>query len=308
MKEKIQILREIFGIPYRSKDEHLFKCPFCKHYKKKLSINLELNVFKCWVCDSKGKNIRSLVRRFGDKALLGKWDILNNTVDMSEASVEDIFSNNQKPVEQRLSLPTEFISLANRNLPMEAHSALRYLGKRRLTMHQIRFFKLGFCWDGEFKNRIVIPSFDQNGYCNYFVARSYVGSKLKYKNPKVSKNMIFNDLLIDWTQPVTLVEGVFDAIRAPNSIPILGSTLNIKSKLFAKLIEKQPRVYIALDYDAEEKSLLLIKNMIEYGLEVYKMDTSKISDIGDSTKVEIEKLQSEALLMDFENIIKISCR
>jgi len=308
MKEKIQILKEVLGRHYRSKSEFLFKCPYCSHHKRKLSVNIDLNVFKCWVCDSKGKNIRTLINRFGNKSLVRQWDVLNNAVDMSNASVTDLFEEKTTPEPQRLKLPEEFISLANKNLPMEAHSALRYLGKRKVSINQIRYYRMGFCHEGEYQNRIIIPSFDEEGYCNYFVGRSYIGNKLKYKNPGASRDLVFNDLLINWQRPVTLVEGVFDAIRAPNSIPILGSTLNVKSKLFAKLIEEQPKVYIALDYDAEEKSLLLIKNMIEYGLEVYKMDTSKISDIGDSTKLEIEKLQSEALLMDFDNIIKISCR
>tara|TARA_R110000824_G_scaffold8737_3_gene39591 strand:- start:57378 stop:58304 length:927 start_codon:yes stop_codon:yes gene_type:complete len=308
MKEKIQILKEIFGHYYKSKSEYLFKCPFCAHHKRKLSINLHLNVFKCWVCDSKGKNIRSLIKRFGSEPLLRQWDVLTGTVDMSNAAITSLFTNESKAETPRLKLPEEFISLANKNLPLEAHSALRYLGKRRINIQQVRYFRMGFCHEGEYRNRIIIPSFNEEGYCNYFVARSYIGSKLKYKNPAATRDLIFNDLLINWERPVILVEGIFDAINAPNSIPILGSTLNTKSELFAKLIDKQPKVYIALDYDVEEKSLLLIKNMIEYGLEVYKMDTSKISDIGDSTKVEIETLQSEALLMDFDNIIKISCR
>ena len=41
--EKLEILEEILGTFYSSNDEILFFCPFCKHHKRKLSINLSKN-------------------------------------------------------------------------------------------------------------------------------------------------------------------------------------------------------------------------------------------------------------------------
>ena len=161
---------------------------------------------------------------------------------------------------------------------------------------------------GEYRKRIIIPSFDDEGFCNYFVGRTYNNNTLKYKNPGVSRNVIFNELLIDWEKPVMLVEGPFDALKARNSICVLGSTLNTQSHLFAKLVEKQPRVYVGFDQDAIRKSLRVIKNMLEYGLEVYKMDTSGIEDLGSLDKSEVEKLRDNATPMNFENFIFSSCR
>jgi DNA primase len=307
MKEKLNILKEILGPYYKSREEYLFECPYCKHYKKKLSINLNLGVYKCWVCDSKGKNLQRLVRRFGPYPLLKKWRQLTNQIDMSE--MDNLFLE-EKIVEenQRLSLPEEFIFLGASRLPHEAQRPLRYLERRGLTLEDIRYYKLGFCSTGEYRNRIIIPSFDEEGYCNYFVGRTYSNDSYKYKNPRVSKNIIFNELLVDWSSPVLLVEGPFDALKARNAICILGSTLNIKSRLFAKLVEKQPPVYVGFDNDALQKSLRVIKNMLEYGLEVYQMDTSNVEDIGSLTPSEVEKLREEATPMSFESLIFSSCR
>ena len=68
-------------------------------------------------------------------------------------------------------------------------------------------------------------------------------------------------------------------------------------------MEKSPQVYIAFDNDALQKSLHVIKNMIEYGLEVYRIDTSNIEDIGSLSSAEVEKLKLGAKLMNFENLV-----
>ena len=307
MKDKLNILKEIFGSYYKSRDEYLFACPYCKHHKRKLSVNLALGVYKCWVCDSKGKSLYRLVKRFGPHTLARKWRELNQQVDMSEAT--DLFHPSPEIEEkQRLSLPPGFIFLGAPDLPHEARRPLRYLMERDITLQDVRFYKLGFCLEGEYRKRIIIPSFDDEGYCNYFVGRTYNGDGLKYKNPRISRNVIFNELLIDWEKPVILVEGPFDALKARNSICILGSTLNTNSRLFAKLVEKQPRVYVGFDDDAMKKSLRVIKNMLEYGLEVYKMDTSGAEDLGSLSKSAVEELRSRAKPMNFENFIFSSCR
>lgn len=307
MREKLNILKEVFGSYYKSRDEYLFACPFCKHHKRKLSINLTLGVYKCWVCDSKGKSLQGLVSRFAAPNQSKKWRQLNNQIDMSDPP--NIFQVEEIPEEkQRLKLPQEFIFLGGFNLPPEARRPLRYLLERKVTVEDIRFYKLGFCSEGEYRNRIIIPSFDAEGYCNYFVGRTYKDDSFKYKNPRVSRNIIFNELLVDWEKPVMLVEGPFDALRARNSICVLGSTLNPKSRLFSKLVEKQPRVYIGFDIDAIQKSLRVIKSMLEYGLEVYQIDTSNVEDIGSLTKAAVEELRENAVPMNFENFIFSSCR
>ena len=72
---------------------------------------------------------------------------------------------------------------------------MNYLQERGLEKEDIVRWKIGYCKEGEYKNRVVIPSFNRDGFCNYFVARSYTGEKPNYKNPAVSKDIVFNDLL-----------------------------------------------------------------------------------------------------------------
>ena len=97
---------------------------------------------------------------------------------------------------------------------------------------------------------IIVPSYGVNGNVTYFVSRTYdKRQKVKYDNPKHDKgSIIFNEGLINWDSVVFLVEGVFDMIRLPNSIPLLGK--DISELLFKKLSKYKPKIIVVLDPDA----------------------------------------------------------
>jgi len=301
MRNKKNILTEVLGSGYNSKDETLYHCPFCKHHKKKLSVNVTKGFFKCWVCDTKGA-ISYLIKRFGTIDDRHDWALLDQEVDFSTM---DLIFNQPEEKLPPVDLPSEYMCLAKKGLPPAANEAISYLWSRGIGQKDILYHKIGFCLTGKYKKRIIIPSFDDEGNCNYFTARSYSGDWLSYKNPPASKNIIFNDLLINWNEPITLVEGPFDSIKMKNSIPILGSTLKETTKLFKKIVEKQTKVYIGLDEDALNKSMKIISLLLEYGLDVYKLDTSDIEDIGSITKTEAEELKQEASQIDLESIFNI---
>lgn len=299
---KQTLLQDIFGEPYKARDELLFYCPFCNHYKKKLSINISKSFFKCWICNSKG-SISYLVKRFGSLENRREWELLNQEIDMS--SIETMFSITEEETKQIIELPKEYFCLARKDQPYSAREPLSYLMSRGISSDDILYYKIGYCNVGKYRKRIIFPSFDEEGSCNYFSARTYGKDWLKYKNPPASKDIIFNDLLIDWDNPITLVEGVFDAIKIKNSIPVLGSTLSENTKLFKKIVAKQPKVYLGLDKDVLNKSLQMIFSLLQYGIEVHLLNTAEINDIGSVTKIEAESLKESSQLMNTENIFNI---
>jgi len=301
-KEAKRILNQAIGRYRESGSELLFKCPSCDHHKYKLSINLDKNAFKCWVCDYRGRNIRRLVRRFGTFTQLQKWDEITNRFDIERFS--ELFS--EEPIEEvkeQIDFPSEFISLTSKKLPATAKFAYRYLQERGLTDDDILHWKIGYCFNGNYRNRVIIPSFDDDGDINYFVARSHNGDSYKYKNPRASKDIIFNELFINWSDDLVLVEGIFDAINAGNAVPILGSTLRSDSRLLRKIVFNDTPVYIALDPDAADKERKIIKTLLRYDIELYKIDVSGYEDIGTMPREVFVERKKQASFIDRDNYL-----
>ena len=81
--KKLKILKKALGHCWTNGSEHLFHCPKCNHHKKKLSVNVEKGVFKCWICDFSGKKITSLLRNTRPD-LLHEWSVFEEHVDLSK--------------------------------------------------------------------------------------------------------------------------------------------------------------------------------------------------------------------------------
>jgi len=277
--KQIKILKQSLDYSHSSRNEHLFFCPFCKHHKPKLSVNIEKNVFKCWVCDTRGKNNYYLLKRFGTFSQQQKWLQTTNEVDIRDFELFVSGSETEQKVKQKIDLPDGYKPLFAGSDYLYSQRPLNYLKKRKISQRQIFDLKIGYCTGGEYKDRIIIPSFDEDGDINYFIARSYVGDWMRYKNPPVSRDIVFNDLNIDWDLPVILVEGAFDALKEPNMIPILGSTLREDSELFQKIINNTSEIFIVLDPDAKKKETDIISKFLKYDITVHKIDIENYSDV-----------------------------
>ena len=120
---------------------------------------------------------------------------------------------------------------------------------------------------------VIIPSYDAKGQLNYFTGRSFQkDSKVKYRNPSVSRDIIPFELFINWNIPFILCEGPFDAIAIKrNAIPLLGK--NIQSSLMKKIVQSSvEKIYIALDKDAQKQALSFCEKLLNEGKEVYLVD------------------------------------
>ncbi len=301
--KKLSILREILGSSYKVNDEHLFFCPKCDHHKKKLSVNIAKDVYKCWICDYTGRALRRLVRRFGNFKHRSEWNKLTEHVEISSFE-EKMRFHKEEPLEQRIDLPEEFVSLVNKNLPYNSLYARNYLKQRGITKEDIVRWKIGYCSSGQYAGRIIIPSFNMSGYCNYFTARTYTDDWRKYFNPPISRDIIFNHLFLNFDEELSIVEGAFDAIVAgPNAAPLLGSTLREDSKLFMEIVQNDTPIFIALDSDAEKKAMRLVNSLLEYGIEVYKVDIYPYTDVGEMSREEYSKRKKKAELMNKDNYL-----
>lgn len=282
----INILDDALGVGSSLKgNEQAHHCPFCHHHKKKLQINLDNQNWHCWVCNAKGRTINSLLRKLNVdiRSITKLKDIYGDTETTSSIPDE----------EPKLFLPKEFKQLYNKPKGLFNpiyNKAIHYLKERGITIKDIIKYNIGYCEDGLYGGRIIIPSYDSDGELNYFVARSfYEDEKMKYKNPPVSRDVIVFEDMINWNEPITLVEGVFDSFSVKrNVIPMLGKFL--LSKLKNKIREKGVKeINILLDSDAIADSTkhadyfikngISVKNIIPEDKDAGEMGFQKVNDL-----------------------------
>ena len=259
--------------------QYQFPCPHCiekygtsEANKFNLELSLERGLFNCWKCSSEGDelmhgSLKKLIRAFGNETLLEDYITIMSSI--KDGKLYNLnFANLDTTVidKEELKLPSsfKFFDKERRN----NYGALKYLENRGIGWNIIEKYKLGYT-EREEENkkgsfRIIIPSYNALGELNYWVGRDYLPNsekfhtRLKYDNPKIEKkNIIFNEEKIQWDADITLVEGTFDHIVVPNSVPLLGKALNKEYKLYWELItkvdeRKKIKINLWLDNDAKE--------------------------------------------------------
>ena len=282
-------------------NELAFYCPFCNHHKQKLQVNTETQKWHCWTCNSGGKKLTSLLKRL---------DVDRKTISIIREIYGDSNYNLQNEDEGTkvfIQLPKEFISLVEepKGFNPEYKHAIHYLNERGITQKEIIKYNIGYCKEGLYSRRVIIPSYNCDGQLNYFVSRSYYPEeKMKYKNPPISKNVICLESQVNWNEPIILCEGVFDAITIKrNAIPLLGK---FPSKLLVEKIFMSgvSDIIISLDNDAINEALKAAEYFRKQGINVKMMymKDKDASEIGyDKFYEELKKTKefsSEELLLN----------
>ena len=295
----INILDEVLGVGTSLKgDEQAHHCPFCHHHKKKLQINLNTQKWHCWVCDAKGKKIQTLLKRLhvDSKRIKKVYEIYGDDYIVSKTTDEE---------KVELRLPSEFKSLLTKPKGLNPlyKKVVQYAKDRGITKEDIIRYNIGYCDSGIYTNRIIIPSYDVDGRLNYFIARSvYVEEKFKYKNPPVSKNVTIFENQINWKQPITLCEGVFDAMSIKrNAIPLLGKFIpkTLMDSIYKNGVKE---IKILLDKDAQDQALYYVHYFMNNGITVTNiLPTEK--DAGDMGFSEVNKMLKQTKKSGFEDII-----
>lgn len=252
----------------KARENHAFHCPFCNHHKPKLEINFATNEkgenpWECWVCQTRGRTIKSLLYQ------------LKTPKETALEILKYVKKGDNYEYRQvgKLELPKEFQLLSSAsNQSIIANKIKRYLHDRGFTPNDLLKYNVGYCTTGDFRGRIILPSYNESNQLNFFVARTYENDYYKYRNPEASKDIIFFENLINWNQPIILCEGVFDAIAIRrNAVPILGKSLS--NTLIKKIITSPAKdIYIALDKDAFKQALKYCEQFLNLGKRVYLID------------------------------------
>ena len=299
--ELIQLIDKVLnskGQSLSKANEYMWWSPFVTHHKPKLQVNIQTGKWHCWVSNQGGHNLYQLFKKVG--AGYQDFKLLNQL--LGETSFYQKDTDKKSEV---IQLPQEMKSLSDKkDKSIIKEHALRFLRKRGITSEDIKRYNLGYCSEGVYQNRIIIPSYDSIGKLNYFVGRDFYASTLKYKNPPIPKDVIGFDLYVNWSLPIILVEGVFDAMSIKNnSIPLFGKS--ILPKLYRKIVEKKVSdIFIILDSDAFDDAIQITEKFVNEGISVnfVKLDGKDPNDLG--YKKMITKIDN-SLPMDFKQIMEM---
>lgn len=243
----------------------IYYSPFVSHRKRKLEINLPSLKWHCWISDKGGTSIKSLFYNLkASKSLIVElFEILG------VSNYNNIQHKYQSTCDTSLKLPDDFLPLYKKVNSIEYNYAFNYCKKRNISESEILKYNIGYCLDGKYKNRLILPSYDSNFRLNYFVSRTWFNDSYNpYINCDFSKNVIGFDSFINWNYPITIVEGFFDAVAVNiNCIPLFGKTLS--QSLILKILEKGVRqINLCLDNDAFKNSLHICNKFINMGIDI----------------------------------------
>ena len=284
------------GQELTKENEYMWWSPFVNHHKPKLQVNIKNGKWHCWVSGQGGHNLFQLFKKV--KATKKQYQELNE--------LSDNFSFEYVPTKQEnkeVKLPDEYKPMWTKsNSPTYKH-ALKYLKSRVVSEDDMVKYSIGYCEDGLYSNRIIIPSYDDEGKLNFFVGRDVFDSKLKYRNSPTPKDIIGFELFVNWEEPILLVEGALDAITSKvNSIPLFGKTImnNLKRKILEKKVKT---LYVALDNDAVKDSMKIVEELMNEGIKVHmiKLTEKDPNDIGYEKFTDIKNSTNET---SFKELVK----
>ncbi len=284
--DKLQLLETVLGQSHKANRDYVqFHCPFCNHRKPKLGISLNSGGWKCWVCPAKGRSIVQLLKKVQSN---------KTNIELAQQLWKEKVQF-QIQEQQQLELPKEFKPLW---IPNERDlffkKAKNYLLSRGLTENDIKKHRIGYCDQGRYSDMIIMPSFNEFNQLNFFTARSYI-NKTFLIPPNIDKTkVIFDESLINWNEPVIIVESKLDAITVKrNVIPLNGK--QITKELARKLIEERPpKLIFCLDGDALKDCLRLSEFFKNYGIECFKVNLPITEDPNSLGFEQIWKLISNA--------------
>jgi DNA primase len=285
------------GRKLKKPNEYMYWSPFVVHHKPKLQVNIVTGKWHCWVSNAGGHNLFQLFKKLS--ATNDQFTELRGIVD----EISYGYESKEVRKEGKVELPKEFLSLVYKHPSPVYKNAMYYLSKREITYEDILKYNIGYCDQGLYTNRIIIPSYDDNGQLNFFVGRDIFESKMKYRNSPTPKDVVGFELFINWDEPIVLCEGPFDAIAVKrNAIPLFGKT--ILSNLKRRIIEKKVKqVYISLDRDAFKDSLKMVEEFMKNDIDVYFVNLPE-KDPSDLGFEKIIPLLKETEKMKFSDLMR----
>ena len=250
--ENVEPLLRQRGYEFSADSENvLIQCPFHNDENPSLSVHLRLGVFKCFSCEESGHFVKLIAAIDGitqeeahDVVYLG----FNPTDSIAELSN---LINGEKQVRARYVNENRFFS----TFPAVSGIFRKYLNRRKIGRRAIETFQIRCCYEGKYRNRVVIPIFDRKGRMVSFTARTiFQGVKpktRKLKSSKVLRTALFGYREMPQSTSVVLVEGELDCIYLQQfgipAVALMGKVLS--DERIETIVDSFDYAFISYDND-----------------------------------------------------------
>jgi DNA primase len=227
-----------------NRDELIFKtCPFCENSKSNFQINLEKNVYNCWVCSASGR-LTTLLKKNGIEIDERRWQSSNTTKEI---------------------IPEKLDFSGFTLIDYEKHR--KFLSSRGIDPEDVSRYNLFSTDYGRYKNKLIIPLMEGNNVV-YFVSRDMF-AKGRYNNPVINKKEhLLYYMGNENKMSLYIVEGAFDAISVNklgfSVAMLLGSSISTEQLTKIRRIGFK-EVIICLDGDLKKKATALCSKIRDLG-------------------------------------------
>tara|TARA_B100000700_G_scaffold295255_1_gene358007 strand:+ start:281 stop:1213 length:933 start_codon:yes stop_codon:yes gene_type:complete len=271
MQDKIRYLNKVFGKGKLQNNgiELMVSCPSCKDSKKlKMNIRLDNGLYHCWVCNTKGRNLGRLIK-------MKRPDMVSEWFERFQSSFAYNKHSQLLTEPDPIFIPEDFSLIMESLRDPDAKAIRSYAHSRGISDDLLWRYRMGYSSEFRLRRRLIIPSFDEEGELNYWTGRAIDDTPYRYFNsPGNKKQIIFNEIDLDWSLPIYLVEGPLDMVKCVqlNSTCLLGSSLTEDSLLFYKLILFADDIVLCMDSDARPKQDKIAELLMSYDKDVYWVD------------------------------------
>ncbi len=287
-------------------------CPHCgKHKIWVLTVDrddIRSPAWQCFFCGDSGRTALSLVRRLENCDTFKALELISKfqkghqpLIDLRRLVEERLIGDVEVWSDEvhRVPLPDEFIPVQHgwkkTDLP-------RYFTERGIGPKKAHRYGLGWCEDGYFKNRLVVPV-KRDGVVEFFVAR-YMKAKppkdvKKTLYPKGAKpgRHLFNYDRAKFCDTIRIVEGVLDAIHVGKSaVATFGTSLS-QYQLELLMRTSAREIVIMWDLDAIDKAKALAYRLADlWAVRVVELPDARDPD--EHTLEDLQKMEDESERLD----------
>lgn len=240
-----------------TKNNVAFKCPMCRedgdtHDDHKLYVSMETGKFICFRCSRTGTI--SLDDGLGSNSDVYK--MLGNLME-DIGSSEGQSSDDEEPE----------LFIIPKHRPEIGSVAYNYIRSRGITDYDIEFYdiRVGSLQLPNLRGRFVVPNKVVGKiFTDMYVARTYVGDKIRYKNPTsaLKSKIVFNLHRIPDNPPYIIInEGCLNSIVA-GTLSVATYGKYVSDNQLSQILAKHPeRIYVSLDTDAMKQARQLCQRI-----------------------------------------------